>query len=230
MSAEDDPLAYLDQPPDDVPRLHILNERGEVVPLTDDHPVIAHLLAIKDSAAMLREALEEIAQIAPRHLLPGPLGDVDRQLWIEESNRLNRYHKLRIALLREVERHMPTTRVPVLRDFSRTWLWNKQHPPDYAKLTAELEKIEHQANLKAVKMLNAQTATSPSAAQAPPIARCHEIAYQQYREAIEIDPSLEAKPKSAIYAVVKERCRGTGQSLPDKATWLRYIRKAARRG
>jgi hypothetical protein len=71
----------------------------------------------------------------------------------------------------------------------------------------------------------APTATSPSGIRVRP---CHQLALAQYDQALQSDPSLEGKSPSVIYAAVKRRVGATGESVPDRATWLRYVRHAKR--
>src|SRR5580692_1426978 len=77
---------------------YLICEDGAIVPLTEEHPPLLHFLWIKTNSAILREALEKIAQIVERHRLPVPPAGSD-PVWIYECQQLDRYHDIRRALL-----------------------------------------------------------------------------------------------------------------------------------
>jgi hypothetical protein len=133
----------------EAPHLSVLTDTG-LVPLTEKHPVWVHIEAIKTTAAILREALEKIEQAVDRHKQHIPAAGTD-QIWIHEAQQLDQYHDMRIALLREVQQHLPEIRVPILADFSRAWRWNFPLP-DRDTFVVELQNIEHHANLKSVQL------------------------------------------------------------------------------
>jgi hypothetical protein len=54
------------------------------------------------------------------------------------------------------------------------------------------------------------------------------LAYEQYRAALDANASLNPNRPQSVYAAVKARIKGTGVELPEKAAWLRYVRKGKR--
>jgi hypothetical protein len=74
---------------------------------------------------------------------------------------------------------------------------------------------------------------SPASANAtlangPTTPKCIRVAYEQFRAAIASDPSLDPNKPQAVYGSVRERAKIAGGDLPDKNTWLRYVRKGKR--
>jgi hypothetical protein len=68
----------------------------------------------------------------------------------------------------------------------------------------------------------------PGPSEHKPLAKRFQLAYEQYRAAIDFDPSLAGKSRRMVYTAIKRRASGTGKELPDFTTFSRYLREALR--
>jgi hypothetical protein len=153
-------IEILDSPPGP-PRLKVFNGH-EMVTVTEEHPPWAHWAAIKSTAAILLSTLDELQRIAERHQRFTKASSETDPIWLIEHQRLHSYHDMRIALVREIERYLPKLKIPSLRNYRNSWLWNSSLP-DKSLLVAELQEVEHRANLKWMKAVDREAKQTWSA-------------------------------------------------------------------
>jgi hypothetical protein len=126
---------------------YVLSTDGRLVPLTDNDADFWHFEWIKTNASILLHNFDEIAETYNRQQRDQQIiREIDKDLRLIDDRSLDRYHEIRIVLIREVSQYLPTVRIPALKDITKAWRWGNPMP-DKAIFAAELETVEHEANL-----------------------------------------------------------------------------------
>jgi len=96
--------------------------------------------------------------------------------------------------------------------FMSDWNWET--------IPAALVEVMRAGDSLSVSTAKPSASTSPT----PEPAEHIKLAYQQYRSALDSDESLLGATYAKVYAAIKRRTAGTGQDLPDRDTFIRYVR------